>query len=223
MTVRPPLWQDRRDAGLGLGHRFAAAGALPADTALLGLPRGGVVVAAAMAEVLHRPVWPWSVRKIVDPHWPELALGAIAAGGVTLWRPEVDRRLRERAQREGWLAAQQQEWQRRQRLYGDPPASTLAGRDLIVVDDGIATGMTVKAALVSLRPLQPRALTLAVPVVDRSILTGLLPLVDHVEALAVVDDLRAVGEWYVRFAQVEDGEVQALLARQALSQPPAKA
>ncbi|MFM7085871.1 MAG: phosphoribosyltransferase [Cyanobium sp.] len=219
MNLRPPLWIDRHQAGVALGQRLAGSGPLPADTLLLALPRGGVVVAAAMAEVLHRPVWPWSVRKIADPAWPELALGAMAGDGTTVWRPDVDPSRQRRARRCGWLQAQEQELQRRRDLYGDPRPEVLRGHPLIVVDDGIATGMTARAALLSLRPLQPHSLTLAIPVLDRSLLQDLLPLLDQLEALAVVDDLRAVGHWYARIEQVNDGEVLALLARQGLPRP----
>ena len=84
--LSPPLWRNRQEAGHALGRQLAARGALPATTLLLGLPRGGVVVAAAMGALLQRPVRPWSVRKVADPSWPELAIGAIAGGGISVWR-----------------------------------------------------------------------------------------------------------------------------------------
>jgi putative phosphoribosyl transferase len=162
----------------------------------------------------------WSVRKIADPAWPELAIGAVAAGGVTVWRPDGGPSREARARRLGWLQQQEAELLRRQRLYGDPDPGELVGRDLIVVDDGIATGMTVQAALLSLRHLQPATLTLAVPVLDRSVVAPLASLCDRLEALAVVERLRSVGEWYERFEQVEDRDVLALLADR--SPPPAR-
>lgn len=214
VTVSPPLWRDRQDAGQALGRRLAARGPLPSRALLLALPRGGVPVAAAMAAVLGVPVRTWSVRKIADPAWPELAIGAVAAGGITVWRPDGGPSREARARRLGWLQQQEAELQRRQRLYGDPAPAELAGRDLIVVDDGIATGMTVQAALLSLRQLHPASLTLAVPVLDRSVVSLLQPRVDRLEALAVVDGLRAVGEWYERFEQLQDQDVLELLAAQ---------
>lgn len=214
MHLSPPLWRDRLEAGRALGHRLAAGEALPQDTLLLALPRGGVAVAVAMATELHRPVGTWSVRKVADPAWPELAIGAIAAGGVTVWREDGGLSREQQARRQGWLREQEQELRRRQRLYGDPDPAALRGRPLIVVDDGIATGMTVQAALLSLRQLHPASLTLAVPVLDRSVVGLLQPLVDRLEALAVVDGLRAVGEWYTRFEQLQDQDVLALLAAQ---------
>lgn len=215
MHPSPPLWRDRRDAGQALAHQLAVRGPLSPEALLLALPRGGVAVAAAMAEVLRRPLRTWSVRKIADPAWPELAIGAIAAGGVTVWRRAAGASQEAQARQQGWLQQQESELLRRQRLYGDPAAAELLGRPLIVVDDGIATGMTVQAALRSLRQLQPASLTLAVPVLDRSVVSQLQPLVERLEALAVVDGLRAVGDWYERFDQLGDGEVLALLGGQA--------
>ena len=212
MRAESPLWRDRRDAGLALGHQIAARGPLPRGLLLLALPRGGVVVAAAMAEVLDCPVRSWSVRKVADPSWPELAIGAIAGGGVAVWREGSQGPQQERARRLGWLQEQERELRRRQELYGDPDPAALVGRPLLVVDDGIATGMTVQAALQALQPLRPASLVLAVPMIDRSLLPRLEPLVDRLEALAVVDGLRAVGEWYERFEQLQDREVLALLA-----------
>jgi putative phosphoribosyl transferase len=156
------------------------------------------------------------VRKIADPAWPELAIGAVAAHGVVVWRhggAAADRA--QMALQHGWLAAQQQELERRRRLFGDPDDEQLHHRHLIVVDDGIATGMTVKAALLSLRSLAPASLTLAVPVVDRSVAVELEALVDQLVVLALVHDLRAVGLWYQHFEQLGDEQVLELLAQQA--------
>ncbi|MFM7313747.1 MAG: phosphoribosyltransferase [Cyanobium sp.] len=210
----PPLWRDRQEAGQALGRRLASREPLAFDALLLGLPRGGIAVAVAMAAELQRPVRSWSVRKVADPARPELAIGAVAAGGVTVWRVGVAAAGEALARRQGWLQQQEAELRCRQRLYGDPAPALLAGRDLIAVDDGIATGMTVQAALVSLRRLQPASLTLAVPVVDRVVARALQPLVDRFVALAVVDDLRSVGEWYEQFPQLRDQEVLGLLRSQ---------
>jgi len=194
------------------GRLLAGRGPLPSRTLLLGLPRGGVVVAAAMARLLHCPLRSWSVRKIADPSWPELAIGAIAGDDVSVWREGPAGPQQQRARRCGWLQAEARELQRRRRLYGDPPAAELQGRPLLVVDDGIATGMTVRAALISLASLGPSALLLAVPVVEAEVQRALLPLVDRLEALAVVEGLGAVGLWYERFEQLTDQQVRALLA-----------
>ena len=218
MAARPPLWTDRHQAGVALAQAFADRKGRAFDTSLLALPRGGVPVAAAMASRLGLPLATWSVRKVADPASPELAIGAVASGGVVVWRNgEGARRRATSATMHGWLAAQEKELRRRQQLFGDPPAERLRGRHLIVVDDGIATGMTMQAALLSLRRLEPASLELAVPVVDRQVAADLSPLVDRVVALATVDDLRAVGLWYEHFEQLRDEQVLALLS----SPPPA--
>ncbi len=214
MTERPPLWTNRHQAGLALAQAFADRQGRAHDTTVLGLPRGGVPVAAAMASRLGLPLASWSVRKVADPAWPELAIGAVAAGGVVVWRNGQDAILRAtNATTHGWLRAQEQELRRRQTLFGDPPPEQLRGRHLIVVDDGIATGMTMKAALLSLRQLEPASLELAVPVVDRDIAAGLSPLVDRLVALVRVEALEAVGPWYEHFEQLRDDQVLALLKR----------
>lgn len=221
MVFHPPLWTTRQDAGAQLAARFepTTTGTPPL---VLALPRGGVPVGAEMARRLAWPMATWSVRKVADPSWPELAIGAVAAGGVVVWRDGGEREAHERdqlARRQGWLQAEERELARRQALFGDPDGAQLLGRHLVVVDDGIATGMTVRAALLSLHQCQPASLTLAVPVVDREVLADLEPLVDHLEALAVVDDLRAVGLWYREFKQLGDQEVIDLLRQARRSSP----
>jgi putative phosphoribosyl transferase len=210
---RRPLWQDRREAGMALAERFQDLRGRAVDTTLLALPRGGVAVAAEMARRLHLPLACWAVRKIVHPSNPECAIGAVAPGGIVLWdRPEGDPLHLSEGERIRLVAGQQRELERRRRLFGDPEPASLRHRHLVVVDDGIATGMTARAALVSLRQLQPASLALAVPVVDRRVLPDLEPLVDRLEALAVVDRLRAVGEWFTHFEQLEDRDVLRLLS-----------
>ena len=214
MPLQPPLWLNRHQAGLALAGACVDRLELGPGSLLLALPRGGVAVAAAMAPRLKLPLATWSVRKIADPAWPELAIGAVAAHGVVVWRDAETALWRaQAAQRQGWLADQQRELERRRQLFGDPGDDQLRQRHLIVVDDGIATGMTVKAALLSLRSLGPASLTLAVPVVDRNLVPELQPLVDDLVALALVDNLTAVGLWYQQFDQLSDGQVLALLAQ----------
>jgi putative phosphoribosyl transferase len=213
-VLQPPLWLDRHQAGCALaaccclGQSPAARRGL-ASPLLLALPRGGVAVAAPMARRLGMPLATWSVRKVADPADPEVAIGAVAPGGVILWRPGAGPPA---AVRQGWLAAEQRELERRRRCFADPDPGSLRGRRLLVVDDGIATGMTLEAALLSLRRLGPAGLELAVPVADRRLLAHLRPLVDRATVLAVVDGLQAVGPWYRHFPQLSDGEVLELLA-----------
>jgi putative phosphoribosyl transferase len=213
MEPLPPLWIDRRDAGRQLARRCCDLRGRE-STVLVGLPRGGVAVAAAMAEELNLPVLPWAVRKLADPTWPELAIGAVAPGGVVLWAdPRHEDPPMVLEQRRALVGTQQQELARRQRHYGDPDPRSLQGLHLVVVDDGIATGLTARSALLSLRLLQPASLTLAVPVMDRQVLPDFERLVERLVVLALVRQLEAVGRWYEHFEQLDDAEVLRLLSR----------
>lgn len=171
-------------------------------------------MAAALAELLDLPLTTWAVRKLAHPAAPEFAIGAIAPLDVVLWdEAAVHACGLSPDQRAQLLSQQRQELQRRQACFGDPAPEQLQGRHLLVVDDGIATGFTVRAALQSLRRCQPASLRLVVPVLDRRVLPLLEPLVEELVALAVVDHLRAVGEWFAHFEQLSDQQVLALLAQ----------
>jgi len=203
-----PLWVNRYAAGLALAEIFSKGDGISTNTLLLALPRGGVPVAAAMARQLNLPLATWSVRKIADPAQSEVAIGAIAAGGTMVWRDaEQAGQWAAMAMRHGWLQSQQKEMARRQHLFGDPAPEQLHNRHLIVVDDGIATGMTAKAALLSLGKVDAASLSLAIPVIDSSVAQELAPLVGRLEALAYVADLSSVGLWYQDFPQLSDSEV----------------
>jgi putative phosphoribosyl transferase len=210
--MQPPLWRDRRQAGVALARRLQHWQGHP-EALVIGLPRGGVVVAAEVAQALQLPLASWAVRKLAHPSSPELAVGAIAPGGVLLWEEPYLRQLHlDPPLRRRLIADQDEELRRRQRLYGDPEASTLRCRPLLVVDDGVATGLTVRAALQSLRQASPSQLVLAVPVIDRQVQQRLEAAVDQVVTLASVDNLGAVGMWFDRFEPVSDQEVLDLLA-----------
>ena len=162
---------------------------------------------------MGHPVATWSVRKVADPLQPELAIGAISAGKVSVWRNgQAALRRQEQALSQGWLQLQERELERRQKLFCDPSPKQLRNRHLIVVDDGIATGMTVRAALLSLRQAEPRSITLAIPVADRAVASQLRQLVDQLEILELVEQLQSVGMWYETFTQLVDQEVLDLLA-----------
>ena len=211
MSRQPPLWDDRRAAGRALAERLVRWRGR-SDARVVGLPRGGVVVAAEVAKALDLPLVSWAVRKVAHPQAPELAIGAIAPGGVLLWDEPYLRQLQlDPLLRRHLVAEQDDELRRRQRLYGDPAPAALRGCHLLVVDDGIATGLTARAALQSLRLCRPASVVLAVPVLDGTVLPRLETLVDDLEVLAVVDQLSAVGLWYRRFEQVADADVLALL------------
>jgi len=208
-----PYWTDRSAAGVELAAQLEPWRNQADSTVLVALPRGGVAVAAEIARALNLPLTTWAVRKLALPTSPEFAVGAIAPGDVVLWDPASSRGLinypdlrRTILEREG------RELIRRQQLFGDATPDQLSNRQLIVVDDGIATGLTVRAALVSLRKLRPRRLILAVPVVATRVLQELRDLVDEAVVLAPVDDLIAVGCHYFRFEQLSDADVLNLLA-----------
>jgi putative phosphoribosyl transferase len=166
----------------------------------------------------------WAVRKLAHPAAPEVAVGAIAPGGVLIWDEPYLRQVHlDPLLRRQLVAQQDDELRRRQRLFGDPLVSSLRGRPLLVVDDGVATGLTVRAALQSLRQATPSHLVLAVPVIDQLVAARLRPLVDDLVALAEVDGLMAVGAWYERFEQLDDAQVKALMDAGKRDQPSSEA
>jgi putative phosphoribosyl transferase len=208
------VFLDRRDAGRRLGRRLAAL--QPAAPVVLGLPRGGVPVALEVATLLNAPLDVLLARKIGAPGDPELAIGAVAG---TPSDPEI--LIHEATVRVLGLAAETvqagakaalDELARRRALYSRPggPAG-LAGRTVIVVDDGIATGATMAVALRRLRRDNPAALWLAVPVAPPSALAALRPLCDRVEVLVESEAFLGVGQFYDDFRQLADADVIAAL------------
>jgi len=210
MTVRFP---DRHQAGLALALELAKLD-LPAPI-VLALPRGGVPVAAAVARQLKAPLDLLLVRKIGVPWQPELAVAAIIDGE----HPEVvvDEPMRretgvDRAYIDAEAKKQLEEIERRRKIYlGTRPPLSVQGRTAIVVDDGIATGTSMRAALLALRRRNPAAIVLAVPVAPRDTLEALRRQVDRVVCLAQPEPFYAVGMHYQDFHQVEDAEVVATL------------
>ena len=210
-------WLDRAAAGEELAAQLAARlsmqGLRDKSAIVVALPRGGVAVAAVMARKLGLPLTTWAVRKLTLPSNPEFAIGAIAGGDVVLWDPEILDYLEKYPELRGRiLESERRELLRRKRLFGDAAPDALSKRDIIVVDDGIATGLTVKAALLSLRQLSPSKLILAVPVVAAAALPGIRKLVDEAFVLSSVDNLIAVGCYYSSFEQLSDEDVLALLS-----------
>jgi putative phosphoribosyl transferase len=210
-------FRDRTDAG----QRLAAALARYRDDRpiVLALPRGGVPVGFEVARALAAPLDVLLVRKIGAPGYPELGLGAVVDGA----EPHVvltDSVMREvepsNAYVEAEIARQLAEIERRRRLYrGDRPTLSVAGRSVIVIDDGIATGGTVTAALQGLSAAHPAQLILAVPVAPADVLATLSRLADNVVCLAAPDLFGAVGRFYDDFRQTTDEEVIRLLAEAA--------
>ena len=204
-------FRDREQAGQQLATRVAH---LAADhPVVLGLARGGVPVAREVARALDAELDVLVARKIGAPQYPEYALGAVAEGGALYVRPGA---LLEAGVDEEALSAlvrrETVELARRVRAYrGGRPLPALEGRTAIVVDDGLATGTTMRAALQALRLRRPARLVLAVPVAPRDTLQRLAAEVDESVCLATPSPFRAVGEHYLRFPQLEDDEVTAAL------------
>ena len=185
---------------------------------MLGLPRGGVVVAAGVAVRLGAPLDVLVVRKLGLPWQPELAMGAIAAVGDAVETVRVDRVLAgARVDPETFERVRQQELvelRRREAAYRDgrPPVA-VSDRTVIVVDDGLATGATMHAAVAAVRRQAPRGLTVAVPVGSPSACSALADLVDELVCLSAPRSFRAVGQAYGDFAETSDDEVRAALAQ----------
>lgn len=211
MAHRRMLFRDREDAGQRLAPHLAHH--RDAQPVVLGLPRGGLVVAYEIARALGAPLDVWVARKLGAPMQPELGVGAIAEGGEVYLDAEIirllgitDEELAQVAEREA------EELERRVRRFrGRRPAPEIRGRTVILVDDGIATGGTARAAIRSLRRLGPRRLVLAVPVGSAPTLDALRSEVDEVVCLQPDPHLGSVGAWYLDFTQTSDEEVRALL------------
>jgi len=187
------------------------------DAVVLALPRGGVPVGLEVARALQAPLDLVLVRKIGDPHQPELAVAAVVDGE----KMEIVRNedvIASRALPEGYVeqqaARQVEEIERRRRLYlGGRERAVVEGKTALVVDDGIATGATMRAALRAVRRRKPGHLVLAVPVAPPETVASLRREVDEVVCLATPDDFYAIGQFYVDFEQVDDDEVRELLER----------
>jgi predicted phosphoribosyltransferase len=207
------LFNNREDAGKQLAERLAIFAGR--DVLVLALPRGGVPVAKPVADRLGAELDVMLVRKLGVPGHEELALGAIAFGGARVLNQEaIDLLSIPPSVVDAVAHSELQELSRRAALYrgrSDPPR--ISGRTVIVVDDGLATGSTARAALEALRPMGPRELVLAVPVAPPSTLEALAPFADKIECLASPEPFYAVGLWYRDFSQVSDDEVRALLSR----------
>ncbi len=206
-------FHNRADAGRQLAQRLTEY-AGRADVLVLALPRGGVPVAAEIAAALDAPLDVFLVRKIGVPSQPELAMGAIAEGGVTVLSEALISSLGIPASLVEQVAARERlELDRRSQVFrGARQAPVVTGRTVILVDDGMATGATMEAAAIALRERGPARIVVAVPVGAREACARLAQVADDLVALAIPESFQAVGQWYDDFAQTSDEEVTEILA-----------
>jgi putative phosphoribosyl transferase len=210
-------FRNRTEAGQQLAQLLGAYANRP-DVLVLGLPRGGVPVAYEVAKVLHAPLDICLVRKLGVPGQPELAMGALATNDVMVLNTEIVQSLNiSSAAIQEVAAAEQQELQRREQAYRGDGASTyrpaleIGDRTVIVVDDGIATGSTLRAAIAVLKQQNPAQLVVAVPVAPPSTCVALQQEVDEVVCCVMPDSLQSISLWYKDFSQTSDEEVRSLL------------
>lgn len=207
-------FRNRTEAGQQLAKRLAKYANCP-DVLVLALPRGGVPVGYEVAQALHAPLDVFVVRKLGVPGHEELAMGAIASGGVRVLNGEVVESLLIPDDVIDAVAARElRELERRERAYRDDrPAPDVQGRTVILVDDGIATGSTMKAAIEALRQLEAGCILVAVPTAALSTVREMRRDVDELVAVMTPADFSGVGQWYEDFSQTTDEEVRDLLER----------
>jgi predicted phosphoribosyltransferase len=217
-TPRALPFRDRRDAGRVLAERLRHYAGRP-DVLVLALPRGGVPVGYEVAQALGAPLDVFLVRKLGVPGHEELAMGAIASGNVRVLNRDVIAMLNIPAHVIDDIAAREEvELQRREREYrGDRPPLDARGRVVILVDDGLATGATMRAAAASLRRHGVARIVVAVPVAAEETCEALRPEVDEMICAVTPQPFYAVGAWYEDFSQTDDAEVRALLHRASVA------
>ncbi|MEP7054204.1 MAG: phosphoribosyltransferase family protein [Actinomycetota bacterium] len=207
---------DRRHAGRLLGEALSAY-AVRSDLLVLALPRGGVPVGYEVATALGAPLDVYVVRKLGHPRQPELAIGAIAPGGVVVMNPTAAVGVDDEALEE-LIARESRELDRRLAAYRVGPSPIVEGRCVIVVDDGLATGASMRAALTAIAGQQPAWVVAAIPVAPRDAASGLADVAQEVVVLVRARQFGAVSQWYADFTATSDSEVRELL-RQAAGRP----
>ena len=210
----PTRFQDRREAGQYLATKLQVYANRP-DVLVLALPRGGVPVAFEVAQAFHTPLDVFIVRKLGVPGHPELAMGAIASGDIRVLNRDVVEGLGiPEYVIEAVAASELQELARRERLYRDDrPFPNVRSHTVILVDDGLATGSTMRAAAAALRQRGPARLVVAVPVASPQVCAEFQTEADQVVCAFTPEPFYAVGLWYEDFSQTTDEEVRDLLAR----------
>jgi predicted phosphoribosyltransferase len=206
---------NRRAGGAALAALLSARRELDPDPVVVALPRGGVPVGVEVADALGAPLDVIIVRKLGTPGQPELAMGAIGEGGVRILNHEVLDALRiTDGELEAVAAREQRELDRRaQRLRAGRARVPLTGHTAILVDDGLATGSTARAAILVARAQGARRVVVATPVAPRSTVVELGEVADAVVCVATPEPFRAIGQWYVDFRPTSDDQVVALLDR----------
>jgi len=208
------MFQDRHDAGRALATQLSKY-ADRSDVIVLALPRGGVPVGYEVAQALKAPLDVFLVRKLGVPGHEELAFGAIASGGARVLNDRVIRGLGlSQTAIDEVTAEETRELSRRERAYRvDQPLPSIRGKIVILVDDGLATGSTMRAAVLALRGLGPERIVVAVPVGAPETCSDLASEADEVVCAAQPERFQAVGQWYSDFSQTTDDEVRILLGR----------
>ncbi|HEX9837978.1 MAG TPA: phosphoribosyltransferase [Anaerolineales bacterium] len=210
------LFKDRRDAGKQLAQELTAY-AGRSVVIVLALPRGGVPVAYEVARALHAPLDIFIVRKLGLPGHEELAIGAIASGGVRVLNEDIVRALNiPAAVIESIARRELQELERRERTYrGNRPPPEVRGRTVVLVDDGLATGASMRAAVAALRAQNPARIVVAVPTAAPETCEAFESEVDEIVCAMTPEPFYGVGRWYEDFSQTTDEEVRALLEEAA--------
>lgn len=203
---------DRVDAGRRLAEvlgDYQGRG----DLVVYGLPRGGVPVAAEVARALDAPLDVLIVRKLGVPGQPELAMGAVASGGVRVLNEEVLRQINVTEEQVDRITEEQRREvrEREERFRGDAEVPEVEGKTALVIDDGIATGSTMRASIEALRELGPERIVVAVPIASHSACNDMEKLADEIVCLETPNPFHAVGAWYDNFDQTTDSEVRRLL------------
>jgi putative phosphoribosyl transferase len=214
-AMEPPL-RDRREAGMLLAQDLSELQGRD-DVIVLGLPRGGIPVAYEVALALGAPLDAYIVRKLGVPGQEELAMGAIATGDVRILNDDIIAQARvSDGTIEAVVAREKRELHRRERLYrGTQMPPDLRGRTVVLVDDGLATGATMRAAVLAVHQLGPRSVIVAVPVGALPVVRAFDSLVTRVVASITPEEFHALGVWYEDFSQTTDHEVGDLLAKAA--------
>lgn len=209
------LFKDRTEAGRQLARHLAGTYAEKPNVVILGLPRGGVPVAFEVAQELQAPLDVFVVRKLGVPQHEELAMGAVASGGVRILNDDVIRYLQIPDEAIARVAEQEQvELQRREHRYrGNADATPIHGHTVILVDDGLATGASMQAAVTAVRKQQPAEIVVAVPVAAQDACQKIQAKADECVCLETPEPFHGVGAWYEDFPQLADAEVGHYLER----------